>query len=164
MSVHGSSNDPRELIFGQADARDPMIGPAIVVNPNEVLPTGWGAPNDQLFQTGANNNVRTVQSLELGHGVGPERKAGGHYPYADLPNPFRRTQVMQRDGQDAYSLMVYRPERPAIWTHALAVEQQYAPVKARQRETPIVNQVPSVPYVTTVPEATAPPASPGGYW
>src|SRR3954451_1928955 len=148
MSVHGGGVDVHEMINGQADPHDPP-GALTMVNPAESLPTGWGAPNDQQFQSGHTNNLRTNASAEQGYGVGPER-AWAHYPHATNPNPFRRLNARQRDGGDAYSPDVYRPEVVAYWAGALSYEEAAVPVKVRQRGGAVVNQPPSQPFVATV--------------
>ena len=145
-------------LMGQVDPHDPEIGPLIVVNPLELGITGWGPPNEQPYQSGHTNNVRTNQSAEQGMGVGPERKAGGHYPHATNPNPFRNLNAMQRDGGLVQGANVYRPEVVAYWAGALVQQAGQAPSKQRASGYPTVNQVPSVPFVSTVA-----PMTPGGY-
>lgn len=143
---------------GQVDPHDPETGPLIVVNPMEIGPTGWGPPNEQPYQSGHTNNVVTNESAELGMGVGPERRLGGHYPHATNPNPFRNLNALQRDGGLIPGANVYRPEVVAYWAGALENEAGWAPTKHRGSGYPTVNQAPSVPYVSTIP-----PVTPGGY-
>lgn len=159
MGTHSATRDVHELIHGPVDPRYPAIDAQVIVNPAESLPTGWGAPNVQQFQSSHTNNLRTNQSAEQGYGVGPERQ-WGHYPHAENPNPFRRMIAFQRDGGDSYSADVYRPEVVAYWANALAHEQAAAPVKNAMRPDPVVNQAPSVPYVQAIPDLL----SPGGYF
>jgi hypothetical protein len=154
--------DVFEMLSGQVDPRNPP-GVLVVVNPAESPPTGWGAFNDQQFQSGHTNNLRTNESAEQGYGVGPER-AWAHYPHATNPNPFRRMGAFARDGGDAYSADIYRPEVVAYWANALAHERAAAPVKVRQRPGAVANQAASQPFVSTVPDlGPSPLMSPGGY-
>lgn len=141
-------------IFGQVNP--PPRGPQArnVVNPRESLPTGWGAVNKQQFQSGHTQNLPTNESAEQGYGVGPERK-WPHYPHAELPNPYRNMNVLQRSGGDSYSTDVYRPEVVAFWAQALARESADAAVKQRQRAGAVINQPASIPFVQTV--------TPGGF-
>lgn len=155
--VHGGTRDVWDMIFGQVDPRDPPIDAQIIVNPAESPPTGWGAFNDQQFQSGHVNNLVTNPSAEQGAGVGPERQ-WGHYPHATNPNPFRRMAAFLRDGGDTYSTLIYRPEVVAYWAIALAHERAATPVKNVMVPSPVANQQPFQPYVATVP-----PISPGGY-
>lgn len=150
--------DVTHAMTGQVDPHDPQIGPLIVVNPQELGITGWGPPNEQPYQSGHTNNIRTNHSAELGMGVGPERKHGGHYPHATNPNPFRNLNAMQRDGGLVAGANIYRPEVVAYWSGALQHETGWAPAKQRASGYPTVNQTPSVPFVSTVR-----PMTPGGY-
>jgi hypothetical protein len=158
MGTHSGTRDVYELINGQVDPRNPPIDAQIIVNPAESLPTGWGAPNDQQFQSSHTNTLPTNPSAEQGFGVGPER-AWAHYPHATNPNPFRRMAAFLRDGGDSYSTLVYRPEVVAFWAQALAHEAAAAPVKHAMRPDPVVNPFPSMPYVEAVAAS-----SPGGYY
>lgn len=158
MGVHGGTRDVHEMIFGSTGADAPPIDAQIIVNPAESPPTGWGAPNVQQFQSSHTNNLRTNQSAEQGFGVGPERK-WAHYPHAVNPNPFRRLPAFLRDGGDSYSADVYRPEVVAYWAGALAFEAAAVPVRNAMRPSPVVNQAPYQPFVSSVP-----PISPGGYY
>lgn len=49
--THAPLGDVREAIFGPVSATFPPIDAQIIVNPGESLPTGWGAPNVQQFQS-----------------------------------------------------------------------------------------------------------------
>lgn len=156
--VHGGGPEVLPRISGPVDPRNPAIGPEVIVNPRELLPTGWGPENIQQFQSGHTNNVRTNQSAEQGHGVGPERR-WAHYPHVEQPNPYRMLNVRQRSGGDSYSPLVYRPEVAAYWVQAMAAEHAAAQTRHRQPSIAgVVNQAASVPFVATVP-----PDSPGGY-
>ncbi|HEX6461106.1 MAG TPA: hypothetical protein VF032_19475 [Thermoleophilaceae bacterium] len=156
MGTHTGTLGVYELLSGQVDPQFPP-GVVTVVNPAESPPTGWGDFNAQQFQSAHTNALPTNESAEQGYGVGPERK-WAHYPHATNPNPFRRMAAFQRDGGDAYSLEVYRPEDVAYWPGGLAYEAAAAPVKVRQRPGAVANQAPSQPFVATVA-----PLSPGGY-
>ncbi len=155
--VHGGTLDVLARISGQVDPLDPAIGPEIIVNPHEWTPTGWGPENEQPFQSGHTNNLITNPSAEQGMGVGPERR-WAHYPHVEQPNPYRNLNAYQRAGGDAYSTLVYRPEVVAFWAQALHVEAQTVNTRHRGPLAPVVNQEPSVAFVTTVP-----PITPGGY-
>ena len=155
--VHSGARDPRLLIAGQVDPYDPEIGAQIVVNPREFGITGWGDPNEQQFQSGHTNNLRTNPSAEQGFGVGPERE-WPHYPVVDQPNPFRRSNALARDGGDSYSTLVYRPEYVAYWHQALVREMAAEPAKHRGYGYPTIAEPATSPYVDTVP-----PVTPGGY-
>jgi hypothetical protein len=157
--VHGAGGtlDVLEHISGQVDPHDPAIGPEIIVNPREQLPTGWGSENEQQFQSGHTNNLPTNRSAEQGYGVGPERR-WAHYPHVEQPNPFRMLNAFQRSGGDSYSTLVYRPEVVAFWAQALDRELQTTQTRNVGPLAPVVNQAPSVPFVSTVP-----PTTPGGY-
>lgn len=155
--VHSGVRDIRALIAGQVDPHDPELGAQIVVNPREFGVTGWGDDNEQQFQSGHTNNLRTNPSAEQGWGVGPERE-WPHYPVADQPNPFRNLNVMQRSGSDTYSADVYRPEYVAYWHQALVNELAAEPVKQRGYGYPTIYDSPASAYVDTVP-----PVMPGGY-
>jgi hypothetical protein len=141
---------------GHGEPEWPPSGPLIVVNPDNVQPTGVGSPNEQQYQTGHTNNVRTDPSAEQGEGVGPERQ-WPHYPHVDQPNPFRNLNVMQRSGGDSYSPDVYRPEVAAFWGQALINEEGVRGRKQTSPVAPVSNQAPSVPYVEVLP------VFPGGY-
>lgn len=154
--VHGSIGDTTDRIAGQVDPAQPRIGPQGVVNPYEDLPTGWGPDNDQQFQSGHTNNVVTNESAEQGWGVGPER-AWAHYPHVEQLNPFRALNAFQRNGEDGYSDLIYRPAVVAFWQQALEAENAAAATRHVGRRG-VVNQAPSAPYVTTIP-----PIMPGGY-
>lgn len=145
--VHGA--DISGYWTGQVSNVEPRIGPQIVVNPAESPPTGWGAPNDQQFQTGHTQNVPTNPSAEQGFGVGPERK-WPHYPHAVNTNPFRSLNAWQRSGTDNYSSQIYRAESSAFWYQAIIDSLQHTPDKQRSPVNPVINQAPSVPYVATV--------------
>lgn len=162
-AVHGTAGvhgpippDPVTAMAGQVDPRDPEIGPMIVVNPAELGITGWGPPNDQPYQSGQSNDIKTNASAEQGTGVGPERK-WPHYPHATNPNPYRDHGVLRRNGGLVAGTVVYRPEVAAYWQQAMFNEAAVAATRHRGRRG-TVNQAPSVPYVSTVP-----PISPGGY-
>lgn len=155
--VHGGGASVLSRISGQVDPHNPETGPSVVVNPREFGITGWGDPNRQQFQSGHSQNVVTNESAEQGWGVGPER-AWPHYPTPDNPNPYRNLNVYQRSGTDTYSTLIYRPEVVAYWAQALGLSLSQAPVKQRSPVNPVVNQEPSVPFVTTIA-----PISPGGY-
>lgn len=142
---------------GEASPQEPHLGPLVVVNPAEAPPTGWGPPNRQQFQTGFTNNVPTKQSMEQGMGVGPER-AWPHYPHAENPNVFRNLNCLQRAGTDAYSPNVYRPEAVAYWQQAIIDSISISHTKMRSPVTPVVDQAPSTPYVSVIPQYNA-----GGY-
>jgi len=157
--VHSGTRDVYELINGPVDPSSPPIDAQIIVNPAESLPTGWGAPNQQPFQSSHTNALATNPSSEQGYGVGPER-AWAHYPHATNPNPFRRMGAFLRDGGDSYSTLVYRPEIVAYWANALAHEAAATPVKQAMKPDTVVNQHPSMPYVQAVAETV----SPGGYY
>jgi hypothetical protein len=139
---------------GHASPDTPDLGPLIVVNPEEDEPTGWGPPNHQQYQSGHSQNVRTNQSAEQGMGVGPERQ-WAHYPHVEQPNPYRNINVLQRSGMDAYSPNVYRAEAVAYWALGLQVEGLSAGTRNRSPVAPVVNQVPNVPYVSTIPAFNA---------
>ena len=155
--THSGTRDVYELINGPVTNQAPPIDAQIIVNPAEAGPTGWGAPNQQQFQSSHTNALVTNESAEQGYGVGPER-AWAHYPHATNPNPFRRMAAFQRDGGDSYSTLVYRPEVVAFWQQALLHEAAAVPVKHAMRPDPVLNQAPSIPYVQAVP------TSPGGYY
>lgn len=156
MGVHGSSVNPYDAIYGELDPADNYFGPDIVVNPSESPPTGIGAPNVQQFQTGHLNNQKVDYSLFQGVGVGPERQ-WPHYPHAENPNMFRRTQVMQRDGTDSYSDMIWRGEESPIWLEAIAHEQLAERTRERSPVNPIVEQTPSLTFTESIA------GTPGGY-
>jgi len=143
--------DPYTAIFGQVDPNAPDTGPAVVVNPREFGVTGWGDNNSQQFQSGPTNNVILNKSLEQGMGVGPERR-WMHYPSPDNPNPYRRMNAFLRDGMDAYSADVYRPEQVAYWWQALLNEDYVATSKATSPVNPVATQPPSVPFTAIVPD------------
>jgi hypothetical protein len=156
--VHGGSEDVLSKMFGQVDPHNPEIDAAIIVNPREFGITGWGDWNNQQYQSGHTQNLPTNESAEQGMGVGPERK-WPHYPTPDNPNPYRALNILRRMGGDSYSTMVYRPETTAYWAQAIGYELSQEPAKHRfTGRTAIVNQQPSVPYVTTIS-----PVRPGGY-
>jgi hypothetical protein len=155
--VHSGVTDPRALIAGQVDPHDPELGAQIVVNPREFGVTGWGDDNEQQFQSGHTNNLRTNPSSEQGFGVGPERQ-WPHYPVVDQPNPFRRLNAFARDGTDAYSPLVYRPEYVAYWHAALMAELGAEPAKRRGSGYTVITEPATAAYVDTVT-----PVSPGGY-
>lgn len=156
--VHGGTLDVLSKIGGQVDPHNPEIDAAIIVNPREFGITGWGDWNNQQFQSGHTNALITNESAEQGFGVGPERK-WPHYPTPDNPNPYRAKNVLRRMGGDSYSDQVYRPEVTAYWAQALGYELSQEHAKHRfTGRTAVVNQDPSIPYVSTIT-----PLRPGGY-
>lgn len=155
--THSAPRDIRQLIAGQADPHDPEIGPLIVVNPAEYGETGWGDDNAQAFQSGHTNALPTNASASQGFGVGPERR-WAHYPYVDQPNPFRRANVLARDGGDGYSPLVYRPEVVAYWHQALVHELQAEPMRRRGSGYPVIADPATAAFVDVTQ-----PVSAGGY-
>jgi hypothetical protein len=133
-----------EVMNGQTpNGADPLYW----VNPEQFGPTGFGPWNDEtVFQSGHSQLTTSNPSAEQGWGVGPARR-WAHYPHMQLTNPFRDRMVHMRNGELPWvtesSYLYYRTQ--------LAVEQQWAPYKARSPVTPVVPIPPNVPFVATVP-------------
>lgn len=62
-------------------------GELAVVNPDEAMPTGLGPGNDQPFETGATQNVRTTW---VEQGWGHDSQRWPYYPFSENRNPARR--------------------------------------------------------------------------
>jgi hypothetical protein len=148
VQAPGGTEDVYALIAGPNNAQAQNLGPLFYVPVWQAEPAGLGPPNQQQFQSGHTQNVKQNPSAEQGIGRSPGQR-WPHYPHVQQFNPFRRTQVLQRDGQDGYSSQVYRPEISLI--HLQALYQNQASIKF-QSPMAVINPAPSIPYTFAVPQ------------
>src|ERR1700733_7591726 len=116
------------------------------VNPQVYGEQGFGAFNEQDFQSGHTQIILSNPSAEQGWGVGPARR-WAHYPIEDSPNPYRNRMNHMRNGQ-----LAYVSSESSLYERAgLAWEEQFSPYKQRSPLAPVVPVPASVPFVATVP-------------
>jgi hypothetical protein len=130
----------------------------VVVNPDEIGPTGWGPLQDNPYRTA--HTTITTRDYSIDRPIG--KSIFAHYPRPRLINPYRNAQTRFRDGMDVSDL-TYRPVRETVHGAGRNTSVRDRDNRMRGSGAGTIEDPLSVPYVETVPPVSLSSAHPPGW-